>query len=148
MGVIYLDSCLAIYSVEGNAVFGPRVDAAVADLPMDTVVASSSLALMECLVGPLRRRDARLERGYRSFFAPLEMLELDDAVFERAARLRAQTPSLKTPDAIHLAAAQQHGCEALWTNDDRFVAAADGFAVNITADDRAKDADPSEVPIR
>lgn len=38
---------------------------------------------------------------------------------------------LNTVDALHLATAQFAGCEALWTNDDRFVNASDGRAVNV-----------------
>lgn len=133
MGLIYLDSCLAIYSVERHATYGPLVDDALAALPADERLVSSPLALLECLVKPIRIGARPIEARYRRFFAALAMLELDEAVFERAAHLRAQTPSLKTPDAIHLAAAQRHGCEALWTNDDRFAAAADGYVVNVLA---------------
>ena len=50
---------------------------------------------------------------------------LPEAVFLQAARARAQF-GLKTPDAIHLAAAQHHRCAALWTNDDRLAQAAHG----------------------
>ena len=44
---------------------------------------------------------------------------MTDAVFELAATLRARH-DLKTPDALHLAAAIHHGCDELWTNDHRF----------------------------
>ena len=38
---------------------------------------------------------------------------------------------LRTPDALHLACAQHHRCEALWTNDDRLASASHGLARNI-----------------
>ena len=40
---------------------------------------------------------------------------------------------LKTPDALHLAAALHHGCTEFWTNDDRLRAAAGALAVNVLA---------------
>ncbi|WP_374114499.1 type II toxin-antitoxin system prevent-host-death family antitoxin [Microbacterium paraoxydans] len=38
---------------------------------------------------------------------------------------------LKTPDALHLAAAQLSGCTEPWTNDERLAAASPGLAVDI-----------------
>ncbi|MCL2781473.1 MAG: PIN domain-containing protein [Actinomycetia bacterium] len=132
MGLIYLDSCLVIYLLEWHPSFGPRVAAALA-ANSGTEFASSPLALMECLVKPMADGDRLGEARYRDFFGSLVMLGLDVVVFEQAARLRAARAGLRTPDAIHLAAARQHGCQALWTGDDRLVAASDGFVVNVTA---------------
>jgi len=50
------------------------------------------------------------------------------AVYDGAAELRARY-GLRTPDALHLACAQHHGCQALWTNDDRLARASHGLAV-------------------
>lgn len=50
----------------------------------------------------------------------------------QAAHLRAHF-GLKTPDALHLAAAQHHRCQALWTNDERLSKAGHGLAVNVLA---------------
>ena len=47
-----------------------------------------------------------------------------------AAMLRARW-GLKTPDAVHLACAQHHGCDALWTNDDRLARASHGMASDV-----------------
>ncbi|MGZ8218835.1 type II toxin-antitoxin system VapC family toxin [Methylomagnum sp.] len=58
---------------------------------------------------------------------------MPETVFLRAARLRAAYPSLKTPDALHLACAQRHGCSAFWTRDDRLWRVTGNFAVNIGA---------------
>lgn len=38
-------------------------------------------------------------------------------IFERATDLRAKYLKLKTPDALHLAAAIESGCDAFVTND-------------------------------
>jgi len=55
---------------------------------------------------------------------------MPDPVYLHAARLRAHF-GLRTPDALHLACAQHHGCDALWTNDDRLAQAAHGLALNL-----------------
>jgi predicted nucleic acid-binding protein len=43
---------------------------------------------------------------------------LNSAVYDRAAEIRAQH-GFKTPDAIHLAAAIESGCDRFLTNDRR-----------------------------
>ncbi|MEP7186035.1 MAG: PIN domain-containing protein [Rhodanobacter sp.] len=57
-------------------------------------------------------------------FVPLAM---PDPVYLQAAQLRARF-ALRSPDALHLACAQHHRCEALWTNDDRLHRASHGLA--------------------
>ncbi|MBL7202552.1 MAG: PIN domain-containing protein [Anaerolineae bacterium] len=47
------------------------------------------------------------------------MAQLDTAILERAARLRATTDSLRLPDAIHLATATLERCDRFLTNDKR-----------------------------
>ena len=46
-------------------------------------------------------------------------------------QLRAAHQSLKTPDAIHLAAARHHSCAELWTNDGRLNSIAQGIAIKV-----------------
>jgi len=129
--VIYLDACVVIYAVEADDHRGDAVRARLARHPSEQF-AVSALVRTECLVGPLRRGDLELEARYRSVLDLLHQLSLDDTVHERATRLRAAT-GLRTPDALHLAAAQVHGCSALWTNDDRLGRASRGLAVDVLA---------------
>ncbi|MGJ0203307.1 PIN domain-containing protein [Leucobacter sp. gxy201] len=128
MGVIYLDSCIVIYAVEDAGERGSRVRGALA--AAEDVVAVSPLVAHECLVGPYRARDLELRDHYLEFIDRLERVALDTDVFLRAAELRAHT-GLRTPDALHLAAAQHAGCAELWTNDQRFAKASRGLARNI-----------------
>jgi predicted nucleic acid-binding protein len=58
------------------------------------------------------------------------VLRTKEGLIHAAAQLRARF-NLRPPDALHLACAQVHGCDALWTNDDRLVAASHGLAVNL-----------------
>jgi predicted nucleic acid-binding protein len=125
--MIYLVSCLVIYLLEQPETRGAQVKAAMA-LHAEEEFATSWLVYLECLVGPLASGDAVAQRGYEQALDQLSAVPLGRAVFIRATRLRA-TSRLRTPDAIHLAAALESGCSALWTNDDRFGRVADGSLV-------------------
>ncbi|MBI1906264.1 MAG: type II toxin-antitoxin system VapC family toxin [Rhodocyclales bacterium] len=129
MGLIYLDTCLLIYAIENDPERADKVRAALAGAPADRF-AASSLVRLECLVKPMRTGDLLLQRRYETGLDRLARLSLPDPVFLQAAQLRARF-NLKTPDALHLACAQHHGCDALWTNDDRLARAAHGLARNI-----------------
>jgi predicted nucleic acid-binding protein len=127
--LIYLDSCLLIYAVERTSLLGERIMALMAGVA-ESQFAISPLVKCECLVGPLRRDDRLLEKLYRETFARFVTLDMPEGVYLHAAELRART-RLKTPDALHLACAQRHRCEALWTNDDRLGKASRGLARDI-----------------
>lgn len=129
MGLIYFDTCLLIYLMENHAKFGSRVSAAM-ERAGEARYAISSMVKLECLVAPLKRGDPILQRGYESLFLRFENLHLPETVFLQAAQLRACF-GLRTPDALHLACAQHHGCDALWTNDERLTQAGHGLARNI-----------------
>jgi predicted nucleic acid-binding protein len=81
---------------------------------------------------PFRTNDTALLKLYEAFLGAQRLLDLPPVVFDEAARLRAMHQSLKTPDAIHLAAARYHGCVELWTNDGRLNAVVPGMARKVT----------------
>ncbi|MCU0756539.1 MAG: type II toxin-antitoxin system VapC family toxin [Xanthomonadales bacterium] len=128
MGLIYLDTCILIYLVERHPLHAAQVETALESA--DARLAVSPLVKLECLVQPLRQGDLVRQRLYEGLLDQLHMLPMDESVYLAAAQLRARF-NLRTPDALHLACAQVHGCDALWTNDDRLVAASHGLAVNI-----------------
>ncbi len=130
MGLIYLDTCLVIYLVEDNPIWSGRLRARMAT-EAEQGFAISPLVAMECLVGPLRSGNQEVERTIRAALSGFAMLPIEN-VFEAAARLRAHF-RLKTPDALHLACAQHHGCSAFWTNDRRFEAAGAAFVKTLGA---------------
>lgn len=129
MGLIYLDACLLIYAGERDPVFGERTLAALAAEP-HARFAISPLVRLECLVKPIKSGDLVLQRYYEAAFEQFVPLALPEPVFSAAAHLRARF-GLRTPDALHLACAQFHGCTALWTNDDRLGQAGHGLARNV-----------------
>ena len=129
MGLIYLDACLLIYLAEQHARWGGRVASAVAQTE-GTRFGISPLVKCECLVGPIKRGDPVLQRAYIDLFDQFASLDMPEPVYLQAAQLRGHF-GLRTPDALHLACAQYHGCDALWTNDDRLTQASHGLVRNI-----------------
>lgn len=121
-GLVYVDTQILIYTVEGHPVFGPLLRPlweAVQRSELDVV--TSELSVMETQIGPLKSGDVALGVVYDEFLRQpgvrLEPIHRD--VLLEAARLRATT-KLRTPDAIHLATARCVGCALLLTNDDGF----------------------------
>lgn len=115
---IYLDSAQVIDLIEQVAPFAAKVLARIG-VP-GTVLVSSHLTCMECSILPLRNGDAALLLNFNAFFSTqvAEMIPFTESVFRTAAIIRAQT-SIKTPDALHLAAAMEAKCDIFLTNDIR-----------------------------
>ena len=129
MGLIYLDACLVIYLIEHHARWGDPVADAIAQAEQARF-GISPLVKCECLVGPIKRGDPVLQRAYTDLFEQFAPFDMPEAVYLQAAQLRGHF-GLRTPDALHLACAQHHGCDSLWTNDDRLLQASHGLADNI-----------------
>ena len=123
--MIYLDACLVIYLAEAHPRWSDTVAAAMQ--AADTHFGISPLVKCECLVGPIKRGDPVLQQTYTELFDQFVSLAMPEPVYLQAAELRARF-GLKTPDALHLACAQHHRCDALWTNDDRLAEASHGLA--------------------
>jgi predicted nucleic acid-binding protein len=123
---VYPDACVVIYMVERHVELLPRIHAIWQTTRPTFVV--SALTRLECRVRPLRQLNEILLHRYERFFqvAANEWASISDAVFDRAATLRARH-RLKTPDALHLAAAIEAGCDEFWTNDHRLDTAASGY---------------------
>jgi predicted nucleic acid-binding protein len=112
----YVDAAPVIYLVRQVAPFWTPLQARLS-VP-GVVLVSSELTHLECLVLPLRNRDARLVADFDTFFASrvTELVQFLPAVFRRAAEIRAQY-NFKTPDALHLAATVEGACTGFLTND-------------------------------
>lgn len=122
---LYLDSCIISYYVEQHPdYFGP-VDARIN--AGDSLMTVSDLCRLECLVHPMRAGDAARLTAFERFFAAddLWITPCSSSVFKPATELRAHH-RLKTPNALHLAAAIEAGCDELRTDDHRLDAAASG----------------------
>lgn len=130
MRKVYLDSCTAIYLVEEHPAYCAKIENALSQL--DGTVCYSPLTELECLVLPLRLKRKDLLDKFNRFFLLNLKLDMPDAVYREAARIRAES-GIKTPDALHLATARYHSCTAFWTNDYRLANVADGLALNVLA---------------
>lgn len=114
---LYLDSVVIIYAVERIEPWAKLV----AERMTGKQIATSELSCLECKVRPLRLDQQEVIADFDAFFADAvsELLPMSRGVLERAAALRAKHSFLKTPDAIHLAAAIDGKCDAFLTNDHR-----------------------------
>lgn len=133
----YLDACIVIYYVQQHPRYVDSITRAI--LPSGLAkprLAVSDLTRLECRIFPMLRNDARLLSVYDAFFAlpSVHHVPMDTAVFDLATRLRAQH-RLKTPDALHLAAAIRFGCDEFWTQDTRLTQAAAGHITLVSFDE-------------
>ncbi len=131
--MVYIDSCIMIYYVEHHENYYRRVISCIENTVSGEFFISP-LVEMECLVIPIRHHNHPLIDLYNNAFQQFKILKMHPEVFHFAAKLRAQYPNLKTPDALHLATANYHGCTEFWTNDDRLGTVMPGMLVNILAD--------------
>lgn len=125
---VYLDSCIIIYLIEGTPDLRDRINRRLL-APADAIPTAvfTDLSRLECRVKPLASGDAMLLRDFDEFFATPGYVKftMGTPAFDSATDLRARY-GLKTPDALHLAAAIASGCEQIWTNDGRLTRAAQG----------------------
>jgi predicted nucleic acid-binding protein len=132
--ILCLDTNCVIYLIERHPVWGPKVTTRLAAARgAGDEVAVCDLARAECLVGPLATGDAAVLADYQRFFSSpaVRMLPLTVAVCERAALVRAASGMrFKLPDALHLAAALEHGCGLFLTNDAK-LASCPGIMVEV-----------------
>ncbi|HYT92974.1 MAG TPA: PIN domain-containing protein [Gemmataceae bacterium] len=119
--IVFLDTNIVIYAVESDPTFGARAQKRIATaLAAGDSLMVSDLVRMECLVHPLRTGDTVLLGQFRTFFArpEVQVVAITAAVCDRAAQIRA-THKFKPMDALHLAAAVEHGANVFLTADAR-----------------------------
>ncbi len=119
--LVYLDSVICIYAVEGVPSFQTRARARLAAMRLaGDQPAISDLTWLECRVKPLRLGDAVGLADMEAFLTGSDVVRtlLPTAVYERACRIRA-LHNYKLGDALHLAAAVESGCGLFVTNDHR-----------------------------
>lgn len=123
-GEVYVDANILIYTIERVAPYALLLDPLWQELAARGERAmTSELVVLETLVGPMRAGNTTLEALFRRvlFRSPtLRLAPITMGVLEHAAQLRAHTPGLKTPDAIHAATALEAGAAMFITNDMAF----------------------------
>ena len=118
---VYLDTNALIYLTEGTAAFKKSIEeffkkAAAVDAQLIT----SELAITEVLVHPIRDSNEALLSAYNELFERfVRALPINRAILVRAAELRAHLSKYRTPDAVHVATAEQAEAQFFVTGDDR-----------------------------
>ena len=118
---VFVDSNIVIYLIEQPADWGSRATSRIrALLGAGDHIVVSDLVRMECRVGPLSFGDAVTLAAFDDFFAStgVRVVGVTGAVCDRAAAIRA-AQRLRPLDALHLAAAIEHGCDRFLTHDHR-----------------------------
>jgi uncharacterized protein len=119
--LVYLDTVICIYSVEGAPSFQARARARLAALrTAGDQPAISDLTWLECRLKPIRLGDTVALADLEAFLTASDVVRvpMPTAVYERACRIRA-VHNYKLADALHLAAAVEGGCGLFLTNDHR-----------------------------
>ena len=116
---VYLDTNALIYLTEGTEAFRSGLEPLLRTASSAQArLVTSELAITEVLVAPLRHRDDALIAAYDELFESfVTAVPITRSVLVRAARLRAATQRLRTPDAIHLAAALDLAAQWFVTGD-------------------------------
>jgi len=121
MAVVFWDTNLFIYLLEGSAEFGEsvrRLGKRMED--RQDCLMTSALTVGEILVRPMRENDSETAERYRAMFQSpeVEITTFDPRAALHYARVRQDT-TIKVPDAIQLACAASAGVDLFITNDDR-----------------------------
>ena len=122
--LVALDTAVFIYYLEENPDYISAADEVFKAINQRSARGMTSvLTLLEMLVKPLREGDSSLADAYREILtgaANLSLHPMSEAVAVRAAQLRGKYAWLRTPDAIQLATALEHGAGVVVTNDERW----------------------------
>jgi predicted nucleic acid-binding protein len=121
---LYVDTNIFVYALEDLAPWNQSAQSVLQliDSAQATGI-TSELTLAECLVKPLRDGNSQIAQVYLDAVQnrpSMAAAPVSRTILIEAAQLRATRPSLKTPDAIHLATGAQHSCDFFVTNDSRF----------------------------
>ncbi|MDQ6951763.1 MAG: type II toxin-antitoxin system VapC family toxin [Mariprofundales bacterium] len=123
--MIYLDSCVVIQLIEADDRLRRSVRESISPY-LAHGIAISELTRLECRVHPMAHQQSVILKQYDIFFSQPEIRSIPFSVdvWELATRLRAQY-ALKTPDALHLAAASHGRCKTFCTCDRQLARAAE-----------------------
>lgn len=94
---------------------------------------TSSLTVGEILVHPMLRGDSAETARYQRAFSQLDVVAFDLNAATRFAALRAESKSLRPPDAIQLASAVIAKADVFVTNDQRLCKIPTGTEMQVLA---------------
>lgn len=120
--VVYLDSKVFIYAVEGFAQHRPFIEELFRQIDGGRIDAvTSELTMAEVLVKPFEAGREDIGDLYRELLQTsghLTVVPIDRSILMQAARYRSVL-GVKLPDAIHVATALAANCDVLLSNDQK-----------------------------
>lgn len=116
---VYLDTNVIIYLTEGNPDFKASIEGLFVEIERAGArLVTSELTFTEVLVVPFRVGNDELVVAYERLLDTLiEPIPLGRQELFLAAKLRANTPKLRTPDSLHLATAMLVGADVFVSGD-------------------------------
>ncbi|OIP13989.1 MAG: hypothetical protein AUK53_05790 [Betaproteobacteria bacterium CG2_30_59_46] len=116
---VYLDTNAIIYLTEGNPAFKASIEGLFIEIERAGArLVTSELTFTEVLVLPFRVGNDELVAAYERLLDTLiEPIPLGRQELFLAAKLRANTPKLRTPDSLHLATAILVGADVFVSGD-------------------------------
>lgn len=121
---IHLDSNVIIYFIENNPTYTPLVRVLFEHVAQGRLEGISSyITLLEVLILPIKQHRLDLAQQYKNILVTsphFQLFPVDRHIAERGAEIRAKYAGIRTPDAIQLATAIQHGADLFVTNDAHF----------------------------
>ena len=116
---VYLDTNAIIYLTEGNPDFKASIEGLFVEIERAGArLVTSELTFTEVLVLPFRIGNDELVAAYERLLDTLiEPIPLGRQELFLAAKLRANTPKLRTPDSLHLATAILVGADVFVSGD-------------------------------
>jgi predicted nucleic acid-binding protein len=135
-GPVALDSAIFIYFIEQHARYVSLLRPLFQSIDRgDLRAVTSALTLLETLVVPLRFGDRDLASRYETILTRgrgLTLIPIDSPVLRLAAEIRAAT-SVRTADALQLAAALATKCTVLLTTERRLPVLRDLMVLQLEA---------------
>lgn len=133
----YIDTNIYIEAFERLGPLSDRLNEllALADERGVPRLVTSELTLAELLVTPFAKRQSGLISVYDNLTISnpfLEVVPIQRDYLVAAAKLRADTKSIKLPDAIHLATAQKKECRYFLTADAKIKSVSGVEVVNLS----------------
>lgn len=115
---IFLDTSPIVYYLECNEVFYTKVKNFWKEHEYSDDM-TSAVTVTEYLTYPYQKHNEKQINAFYTFMdgMEIEIREIDRAIAEKAARIRAEYTSFKTMDALQLATACLSGCDLFLTND-------------------------------
>lgn len=115
---IFLDTSPIVYYLECNEAFYSKVKKFWIEQAYSDYV-TSAVTVTEYLTYPYQKRNEKQIHAFYTFVdgMDIEIKEIDKAIAEKAAQIRAEYTFFKTMDALQLATACLSGCDLFLTND-------------------------------